>query len=53
MGSMAHYITATIEKFQPMNVNFGLFPELPKKLKIKKKEMNNMAERALEQFKTL
>ena len=32
MGSMAKYITTTDAKhFQPMNANFGLFPELPVK----------------------
>ena len=34
---MASYITATGAKnFQPMNVNFGLFPELPTRIKDKK-----------------
>ena len=29
IGSMANYITTTNSKnFQPMNANFGLFPEL-------------------------
>ena len=30
IGSMANYITTTNAKnFQPMNANFGLFPDLP------------------------
>lgn len=47
LGSLLHYITDTgREAFQPMNVNFGLFPNLPVKAKgRRKKEL--MAERAL------
>ena len=37
MGSMARYITTTNPKnFQPMNANFGLFPELPVRIKEKR-----------------
>ncbi|WP_102346954.1 FADH(2)-oxidizing methylenetetrahydrofolate--tRNA-(uracil(54)-C(5))-methyltransferase TrmFO [Bacillus sp. Marseille-P3661] len=48
MGSMAHYITTTNSKnFQPMNANFGLFPELPVKIKNKQERNEKHAERAL------
>jgi methylenetetrahydrofolate--tRNA-(uracil-5-)-methyltransferase len=47
LGALVHHITTPQKNFQPMNVNFGLFPplegRLPKKLKRKK-----LAERALE-----
>ena len=47
LGSLLHYITDTgREAFQPMNVNFGLFPNLPAKARgRRKKEL--MAERSL------
>ncbi|WP_077211512.1 FADH(2)-oxidizing methylenetetrahydrofolate--tRNA-(uracil(54)-C(5))-methyltransferase TrmFO [Bacillus dakarensis] len=49
MGSMAKYITSTNAKsFQPMNANFGLFPELPVKVKGKKERAEQHASRALE-----
>ncbi len=49
IGSMAHYITSTNAKnFQPMNANFGLFPELPKKIKNKQERNEAHARRALE-----
>ncbi|MCR8848632.1 FADH(2)-oxidizing methylenetetrahydrofolate--tRNA-(uracil(54)-C(5))-methyltransferase TrmFO [Rossellomorea sp. SC111] len=49
MGSMARYITtANKHNFQPMNANFGLFPELPKKVKGKKERNEEHANRALE-----
>ncbi|HZG72107.1 MAG TPA: FADH(2)-oxidizing methylenetetrahydrofolate--tRNA-(uracil(54)-C(5))-methyltransferase TrmFO [Chondromyces sp.] len=53
MGSMAHYITTTNSKsFQPMNANFGLFPELPVKIKNKKERYEQHANRALETIQT-
>jgi methylenetetrahydrofolate--tRNA-(uracil-5-)-methyltransferase len=49
IGSMARYITtANPENFQPMNANFGLFPELAEKIKGKKERNEQHANRALE-----
>ena len=49
MGSMAHYITSTNAKnFQPMNANFGLFPDLGRKIKSKQERAEAHAERALQ-----
>ncbi|CAH0346201.1 FADH(2)-oxidizing methylenetetrahydrofolate--tRNA-(uracil(54)-C(5))-methyltransferase TrmFO [Bacillus sp. CECT 9360] len=49
MGSMARYITSTNAKtFQPMNANFGLFPELEVKIKGKMERNEMYADRALE-----
>ena len=43
IGSMARYITTTNAKnFQPMNANFGLFPDFQKKLKGNKNEIYSM-----------
>lgn len=49
IGSMARYITAANEKsFQPMNANFGLLPDLPVRIKVKKERYEQHAQRALE-----
>jgi methylenetetrahydrofolate--tRNA-(uracil-5-)-methyltransferase len=47
LGALMHHITnADVKHFQPMNVNYGLFPELPGRVK-KKERRQNLAERAL------
>ena len=55
LGSLAKYITtADFKHFQPMNVNFGLFPALDRKIRNKKEKNESIANRALEsieQFK--
>ncbi len=48
-GSLAYYITtADPAHFQPMNVNFGLLPPLPGKVRGKKERKRAIAGRALE-----
>ena len=43
LGSMAYYIThAEGKHFQPMNANFGLFPELPERIRDKKNAMKQL-----------
>jgi methylenetetrahydrofolate--tRNA-(uracil-5-)-methyltransferase len=47
MGSLVGHITnGDVKQFQPMNVNYGLFPELPGRVK-KKERRALLAERAL------
>lgn len=47
LGALMHHITnADVKHFQPMNVNYGLFPVLPGKIK-KKERRQKLAERAL------
>lgn len=49
LGAMARYITHTDAKnFQPMNVNFGIFPELGERVKSKPERAEKHATRALE-----
>lgn len=49
LGSMAYYIThAEGKHFQPMNANFGLFPDLPERIKDKKDRYQAIADRALD-----
>ena len=51
IGALANYISSeNIENFQPMNVNFGLFPPLEEKVK-KKERKEAMSQRALEIIK--
>lgn len=48
IGSMAYYIThAEGKHFQPMNANYGLFPELPERIRDKKARYEAIAQRAL------
>lgn len=47
LGALMRHITnADVKHFQPMNVNYGLFPELPGRVK-KKERRQKLAERAL------
>lgn len=48
LGSMARYITeADSKNFQPMNINFGLFPDLGERVKSKQERAEKHADRAL------
>lgn len=54
IGSMAHYITHTNQRsFQPMNVNFGLFPDLTDTIREKELRNKKIVERALNALKGL
>ena len=48
IGALAKYISTENEKFQPMNANFGILPELDEKIKDKKLKYQKMADRSLE-----
>ena len=49
LGALTNYITtADPQYFQPMNVNFGLFPELSERVKGKQGRHLKMAERSLQ-----
>ncbi len=51
IGSLAKYISTSNTKFQPMNANFGILPELEgKKIKDKKERYTKLAERSLEKL---
>lgn len=50
MGALVRHVTGSSpENFQPMNVNYGLFPPLPGKVK-KKERRARLAERGLQAF---
>ena len=47
IGALAKYISTENKKFQPMNANFGILPELEEKIKDKKLKYQKLANRAL------
>lgn len=51
IGALAKYISTEKDKFQPMNANFGIVPELEMKIKDKKLKYGKLADRALEAIK--
>ena len=50
LGALAKYISTSNEKFQPMNANFGILPELEEKIRDKKIRYQKMSERSLKMF---
>ncbi|HEY8444854.1 MAG TPA: FAD-dependent oxidoreductase, partial [Bacilli bacterium] len=52
IGALAHYIATPNRNFVPMNVNFGLFEEINKRLK-KKERSEYYASRSLEVIRKL
>ncbi len=51
IGALAKYISSPNEKFQPMNANFGILPELEgKRIRDKKERYMNLAKRSLKEF---
>lgn len=51
IGALAKYISTPNEKFQPMNANFGILPELDEKIKDKKLRYQTLGNRAIEELK--
>ena len=51
IGALAKYISTANDKFQPMNANFGIVPELPKRIKDKKIKYGMLADMAIENLK--
>ncbi len=50
IGALANYISNKNEKFQPMNANFGILPQLPEKIKDKKEKYGKLADRAIQKI---
>ena len=52
IGALANYISTPNDKFQPMNANFGILPELEgKKISDKKLKYGKLSDRALDNLK--
>lgn len=51
IGALAKYISSPNEKFQPMNANFGILPELEgDRIRDKKERYQKFAERSLKEI---
>lgn len=49
IGALANYISTPNDKFQPMNANFGILPELEgKRISDKKLKYGKLSDRAIE-----
>ena len=53
IGALAKYISTENEKFQPMNANFGILPELETKTKDKKLKYEKLADRGITAIKDI
>lgn len=53
IGALAKYISTPNDKFQPMNANFGIVPELEEKIKDKKQRYSRMADRAIKNLEII
>ena len=53
IGALSKYISTPNEKFQPMNANYGILPELDVRIRDKKQRYEKLSERALENLKNI
>lgn len=53
IGALAKYISTPNTKFQPMNANFGILPELSEKIRDKKLKYGKLSDRAIEEMKKI
>jgi len=53
IGALAKYISTENDKFQPMNANFGIVPELGERIKDKKLKYGKLADRAIQDLKNI
>lgn len=53
-GALCNYISSSnMSSFQPMNINFGIFPRLKEKIRDKREKNRKISERALEKIKDI
>ena len=53
IGALAKYISTENDKFQPMNANFGIVPELEEKIKDKKQKYKILADISINKIKQI
>ena len=51
IGALSKYISTENDKFQPMNANFGIVPELKEKIKDKKERYKMLSNTAIQIIK--
>ena len=50
IGALTNYISTENDKFQPMNANFGILPELPIRIKDKRERYKALAENSIKKM---
>lgn len=53
IGALADYISTPNDKFQPMNANFGILPQLSEKIKDKKERYKKLSDKSLKYIEKL
>lgn len=53
IGALAKYISSPNQRFQPMNANFGIVPELPERIKDKKEKYSKLADIAIKSLENI
>ena len=53
IGALARYISTENDKFQPMNANFGIVPELDERIKDKKVKYARLADIGINDLKNM
>jgi len=51
IGALSKYISTENDKFQPMNANFGIVPELEERIRDKKLKYGKLADRAMQDLR--
>jgi methylenetetrahydrofolate--tRNA-(uracil-5-)-methyltransferase len=52
-GALGGYVSSSNRDFQPMNINFGLLPSLPERVRGKQQRYLKLAQRALEDLQAM
>ena len=50
IGALCMYISSPNDKFQPMNANYGIMPELSEKIRDKKMRYEKISDRAIREM---
>ncbi len=53
IGALSKYVASPNDRFQPMNANFAILPELREKIKDKKLRYEKLADKAIEELKKI
>ncbi len=53
IGALANYVSTQNNKFQPMNANYGILPELEENIKDKKVKYSKLSDKSIERIKEI